>query len=89
MADMSYEQSLARLKTVVDQLERGSLDLEESLRLFEEGMDLSRGCDDKLREVEERVQVLVERSQDSRPAERGDLELEFVTQEQLEEREQR
>ncbi|MBI3927444.1 MAG: exodeoxyribonuclease VII small subunit [Armatimonadetes bacterium] len=86
MSEMSYEQALARLKTVVEQLERGSLDLEESLRLFEEGMNLSRRCDEKLREVEERVKVLVEREDgDARRLERGDLNLEFVTREQLEE----
>lgn len=61
-ADLSYEQAVARLKEVVEKLEQGSLDLEESLRLFEEGISLSRTCDEKLRVVEARVQVLVEKS---------------------------
>ncbi len=60
--DLSYEQAVARLKEVVEKLEQGSLDLEESLRLFEEGIVLSRTCDEKLRGVEARVQVLVEKS---------------------------
>ena len=60
--DLSYEQAVARLKEVVEKLEQGSLDLEESLRLFEEGIVLSRTCDEKLRVVEARVQVLVEKS---------------------------
>jgi len=43
---------------VVDQLEGGNLGLEESLRLFEEGMALSRRCEDRLHAVEEQVRLL-------------------------------
>lgn len=59
--DLSYEQAVARLKELVEKLEQGSLDLEESLRLFEEGISLSRTCDEKLRVVEARVKVLTEK----------------------------
>lgn len=58
-AAQPYETNLARLRQVVDQLERGSLSLEDSLKLFEEGMELSRLCDEQLSAVEERVKVLV------------------------------
>ncbi len=58
-AAQPYENNLARLRQVVDQLERGSLSLEDSLKLFEEGMELSRLCDGQLSAVEERVKVLV------------------------------
>lgn len=61
----TYEQAIARLKEVVDRLEQGNLDLEESLRLFEEGVSLSRLCEEKLRVVEARVQVLVEKQEDT------------------------
>lgn len=54
----SYEEALERLRTVVDQLEGGNLGLEESLRLFEEGMALSRRCEDRLHAVEEQVRLL-------------------------------
>jgi exodeoxyribonuclease VII small subunit len=54
----SYEESLERLRTVVDQMESGNLGLEESLRLFEEGMSLSRRCEDRLRAVEDQVRLL-------------------------------
>lgn len=57
----SYEQSLERLREVVDLLEGGNLGLDESLRLFEEGMNLSRRCEDRLRIVEDQVRLLVER----------------------------
>ncbi|MEW6278042.1 MAG: exodeoxyribonuclease VII small subunit [Candidatus Eremiobacterota bacterium] len=63
-SDLSYEQAVARLKEVVDRLEQGNLDLEESLRLFEEGVSLSRLCEDRLRVVEARVQVLVEKQEE-------------------------
>lgn len=76
--DWSYEQALSRLRTVVEQLERQSFGLEESLALFEEGMQLSRLCDGKLRDVEQRVRVLVERGDSEQMAtSRGDLELEM------------
>jgi exodeoxyribonuclease VII small subunit len=56
----SYEASLERLRQVVDQLEGGNLGLEESLRLFEEGMTLSRRCEDRLKIVEDQVRALVD-----------------------------
>lgn len=61
MSGTTYEDDVERLKAVVDALEGGNLGLEESLRLFEEGMTLSRRCEDRLRVVEEQVRVLVER----------------------------
>jgi len=57
----SYEESIERLRTVVDLPGgRGTLGLDESLRLFEEGMHLSRRCEERLRVVEEQVRVLTE-----------------------------
>jgi exodeoxyribonuclease VII small subunit len=44
----SFEESLKRLETVVDQLEKGELSLEESLKLFEEGMNLTANCKKEL-----------------------------------------
>ena len=61
---------------MVERLERDALGLEESLTLFEEGMDLARRCDLQLSRVEERVKVLVSGSETLTP--RGDLPLEPV-----------
>ena len=72
----TYEEALERLRTVVEKLERGTLPLEESLSLFEEGMKLSEMCDLKLREVEARVQVLI--GEQAPQQTRKDLDLEFV-----------
>ncbi|HXE73207.1 MAG TPA: exodeoxyribonuclease VII small subunit [Candidatus Nitrosotenuis sp.] len=59
MSEPTYEQSLDRLKQVVELLEQGNLGLEESMRLFEEGVGLARRCQEKLREVEEQVRILM------------------------------
>ncbi|HEY0161768.1 MAG TPA: exodeoxyribonuclease VII small subunit [Edaphobacter sp.] len=58
MAD--FERKLTDLETVVERLERGDLSLEESVRLFEEGMKLSESCKQELEAAEGRIQVLME-----------------------------
>jgi len=55
----SFEDSLARLETIVADLESGDLPLEESLRLFEEGIGVVKRCTRKLDEAEKRVEVLL------------------------------
>ena len=72
----SYEENIERLRAVVGGLEKGTLGLEESLELFEEGIALSGLCDRQLAVVEERVKVLVDSRTDLNT--RGDLPLEPV-----------
>ncbi|WP_372693657.1 exodeoxyribonuclease VII small subunit [Immundisolibacter sp.] len=55
-----FETALAELETIVEQLERGELSLEHSLRDFERGVQLARSCQLALREAELKVQQLVE-----------------------------
>ena len=55
----SFEESLKRLEAVVDQLEKGDLTLEESLKLFEEGVNLTAACKQELDAAEGKVQMLV------------------------------
>lgn len=55
-----FEEHLTQLETVVEKLERGDLTLDESVRLFEEGMKLSQACKAELEQAEGRIQVLVE-----------------------------
>jgi exodeoxyribonuclease VII small subunit len=57
--EKTFEASLAELETIVEQLESGDLPLEESLRLFETGVKLSRVCRDRLSEAERRIEVLM------------------------------
>ncbi len=55
-----FEDRLTALEAVVERLERGDLTLEESVRLFEEGVHLSEACKVELDKAEGRIQVLVE-----------------------------
>jgi exodeoxyribonuclease VII small subunit len=52
---------LTALESVVERLEQGELSLEESVRLFEEGMKLSNACKKELEAAEGKVQLLVDR----------------------------
>ena len=54
-----FEDALSRLEKIVTKLEQGDLPLEETLKLFEEGVRLSRICNQKLDEVEKRVEILL------------------------------
>jgi exodeoxyribonuclease VII small subunit len=56
----NFEEQLTQLETVVERLERGDLTLDESVRLFEDGMKLSSACKQELEQAEGRIQVLVE-----------------------------
>jgi exodeoxyribonuclease VII small subunit len=56
----NFEEHLTQLETVVERLERGDLSLDESVRLFEDGMKLSGACKKELEQAEGRIQVLVE-----------------------------
>jgi exodeoxyribonuclease VII small subunit len=55
----TFEESLKKLETIVEQLEKGDLPLEESLKLFEQGVELSAVCKKELDEAEGKVQMLV------------------------------
>jgi len=57
--EVKFETALARLEEIVGKLEDGDLALEESLRLFEEGVRLSRTCDQKLQAAERRIEILL------------------------------
>jgi exodeoxyribonuclease VII small subunit len=58
MTDLKFEDSLARLEQIVSRLEAGNLPLEESLRVFEEGVALARHCSKYLEEAERRIELL-------------------------------
>lgn len=57
--EKTFESSLAELEKIVEQLENGDLPLEESLKLFETGVKLSRECRERLSEAERRIEVLM------------------------------
>ena len=58
MTDLKLEECLGRLEEIVSLLEAGNLPLEESLKIFEEGITLSRHCARYLDEAERRIEIL-------------------------------
>ena len=65
----SFEESLKQLEAIVGKLERGDLPLEESVRLFEEGVKLSNACKTDLEAAEGKVQILLKQKAGSRKPE--------------------
>ena len=59
MAKEKFEDALKKLEKIVSKLEEEEISLEESLKFFEEGIRLSRFCNQKLDEVEKRVEILL------------------------------
>jgi exodeoxyribonuclease VII small subunit len=58
-SDKKFEVALEELEGVVEQLETGELPLEESLAIFEKGVGLVNYCNQKLTEVEKKIELLV------------------------------
>jgi exodeoxyribonuclease VII small subunit len=59
MPKEKFEDALNKLEKIVSKLEEGDIPLEESLKLFEEGIRLSRFCNQKLDEAEKKVEILL------------------------------
>ncbi len=59
MAEKKFEAALARLEEIVQELEKGDLPLEQSLKFFEEGIKLSRICSKRLEDAERKVEILL------------------------------
>ncbi len=64
---MEFEKKLSRLEEIVHKMEKGDLALEESLKLFEEGVKLSRECQGQLSKAEAKVKQLVSIDAEGKP----------------------
>ena len=60
-----FETALTELEELVENLEQGDISLEESLKLFERGVTLTRSCQTSLKEAEQKVQILLDKSGDA------------------------
>jgi exodeoxyribonuclease VII small subunit len=61
---LSFEEAMEKLEGIVERLEEGDVPLEESISIYKKGMDLSKLCHEKLKNVEEQLtQILVEDDQ--------------------------
>ena len=57
----SFETTISELENIVSQLESGDLELEQSLKLFERGIELTRLSQNKLQEAEQKVKILMDK----------------------------
>ena len=60
MAKKTFEQAMGQLEKIVQELESGNLTLEQALKKYEEGVHLSKFCNQKLDETEKRIHILME-----------------------------
>ena len=63
MSEKKFEEAMERLEQIVETLESGDLALDESLKIFEEGMALVNFCTKKLEEAEQKVTILIKESE--------------------------
>ena len=63
-AKIDFEKSLATLETIVEKLESGDQPLEEALKLFEEGISLTRACQSALKQAEQKITLLTRQNED-------------------------
>ncbi|MBQ6991595.1 MAG: exodeoxyribonuclease VII small subunit [Clostridia bacterium] len=64
MEEQNFEQVMEMLEKTVKELEEGNLDLETSIKKFEEGMTLSKKCTDILNEAEKKITILTTKEND-------------------------
>lgn len=57
--NMNFEQAVAEFEEIVAGLEKGDLSLDESVRTFQRGVELSAYCTNKLNEVEKKIKILI------------------------------
>ena len=62
MSKKTFEESMKQLEQIVDELESGNLPLEKALKKFEEGVKLSKACNKKLDEIEQKETILTKDS---------------------------
>ena len=61
MKEVSFEENMVSLEKVVQELENDELNLEESIKKFELGMELSKKCNEFLEDAEKRITVLIKK----------------------------
>ncbi len=61
MKKKSFEESLAKLEQITEELEGGDLSLEESLKYFDEGVKLAEQCNSKLNDAQKKVEILLKK----------------------------
>ncbi len=57
--DLNFEELMSKLEEITNKLEKDQLSLDESVKLFEEGMQISKECNSKLEDAEKRITILI------------------------------
>ena len=58
--DISFEKAMTDLEKIADELEKDDLDLDTSVKKFEEGMELSKKCNEMLKNAEKKITILID-----------------------------
>ena len=66
MTEIKFEKALYRLQEIVDLLEKGNVDIEESLGYYEEGIKLIKLCSEKLKKIENKISLLSETKEEEK-----------------------
>lgn len=59
MEEISFEENMEKLEKIVADLEKGDLDLDESVKKFEQGINISKKCDEILKNAEKKITILL------------------------------
>jgi exodeoxyribonuclease VII small subunit len=78
MAEIKFEEALKKLEKIVDDLEKGDLSLDEALKKYQEGIELSRQCSQRLENAKKKIDVLAKNK-------KGDFELKPLDETKIEE----
>lgn len=62
--NMNFEETMKNLENIVQELEKGTLNLEDSVKKFEEGMELSKKCNEMLQNAEKKITVLIKKDEE-------------------------
>lgn len=78
MAEVKFEDTLKKLEKIVEDLEKGDLSLDEALKKYQEGIELSRACSQKLENAKKKIDLLVKNK-------KGEFELKPLDETKIEE----
>ena len=60
MAKLNFEENINKLESILSELEKGDLNLDDSVKKFEEGMNISKECNKMLEEAEKKITILLQ-----------------------------
>ena len=78
MAEIKFEEALKKLEKIVEDLEKGELSLDEALKKYQEGIELSRLCSQRLESAKKKIDILAKNK-------KGEFELKALDESEMEE----